>query len=431
MTFKRYAFFLAGQLGLMGTVRFFFQWVIDFVHAPPAGLDGPSLFPVALVGLVLLAFRVFDAVTDPLAGMVADRWVAKGHQRRTLLWFTFLLPAIGLTMVFAPDHSMSPATRWAMLVAGMFIYFVGYTFFAIPFWSLVEDYAEQDQALRGKLSNLLGVGTLLATVIAFTVTPLLIDRFGFAAAGLTMAGLALLLMPGGYFAAPKTTTGVQKNKTYLPNRKLLAVVFSDRHYLAVLCIFAGSQMAFAIISAAAPFIAVELLQGSRADVALILGPLLVVAIPSFVFTPALSRRWGWERAIVVASMTLGVLYLATAMLGRVSIGSLTGTAMVLFSIGGPMVAVLLGLEGEAIATCAYQHERRAVSVYFGVYNFTTKTLNGAAIALTGGLVALSDGSWGVTAIRLAGPLAGVCLLAGVGLYALFQPRSQPTMDRSG
>jgi hypothetical protein len=46
-----------------------------------------------------------------------------------------------------------------------------------------------------------------------------------------------------------------------------------------------------------------------------------------------------------------------------------------------------------------------------------------AIALTGGLISLSDGAWGVTAIRLPGPLAGACLLTGVGLYFLFRPQT--------
>ena len=423
MTLSKSLLFLAGQFGLMGTVRFFFQWVIDFAHAAPPGTDGPPLFPVALVGLALLGFRVFDAVTDPIAGLAADRWVARGGQRRTLLWFTFALPAVGLAMVFAPTHAMTPAMRWSLLMAGMLVYFIGYTFFAIPFWSLVEDYAQQDRAIRARLSNLLGIGTLLATVTAFAVTPLLIDRFGFAAAGFTMAGLALLLMPCGYFAAP-ARTAPRPQCSVLANRALLKTVFSDRRYLAVLCVFAGSQMAFAIISAAAPFIAIDLLQGTRADVVRILGPLLLVAIPSFAFTPALSRRLGWERAIVGASLGLGVIYLGTAMLGYVAIGSLVGTAMLLFAAGGPMVAVLLGLEGEAIASCARERDSRAVSVYFGVYNFTTKTLNGVAIALTGVLVSLSDNGWGETAIRLTGPTAGAFLLLGVGLYLVLRPRRQ-------
>jgi len=422
MTLRQRLLFFAGQLGLMGTVRFFFQWIIDFAHSAPPGTDGPPLFPVAIVGGVLLAFRVFDAVTDPIAGLAADRWVAAGHQRRALLWFTFALPAIGLVMVFAPTHALSPAARWALLTSGMFVYFVGYTFFAIPFWSLVEDYAQRDAAVRAALSNQLGIGTLLATVIAFAVTPLVVERFGFGAAALAMAGLSLLLMPGGYFAAPRGATVLRPPTPALPNKALLATVFSDRRYLAVLCVFAGSQMAFAIISAAAPFIAVDLLQGSRADVARILGPLLLVAIPSFAFTPALSRRFGWERSIVGAALSLGVVYLLTAMLGVVRIGSLVGAAMVLFASGGPMVAVLLGLEGEAIAACAQARDGRAVSVYFGVYNFATKTLNGVAIAFTGGLVSLSGSGWGGTAVRLAGPAAGCCLLAGVGLYLCLRPR---------
>jgi glycoside/pentoside/hexuronide:cation symporter, GPH family len=422
MNLRQSLLFLAGQIGLMGTVRFFFQWVIDFVHAAPAGAEGPPLFPVALVGLALLGFRVFDAVTDPIAGLAADRWVAAGRERRTLLWFTFLLPAIGLAMVFSPTHAMTPATRWLLLIAGMFVYFVGYTFFAIPFWSLVEDYSRQDRATRARLSSLLGVGTLLATTIAFVVTPLMIERFGFRGAALVMAALALVLMPGGYFAAPPRPKKRPVPRAALPSRALLATVFSDRHFLAVLCIFAGSQMAFSMIAAAAPFIAIDLLQGTRADVALILGPLLAVAIPCFALTPTLSRRIGWERAVVIASLLLGAIYLATAMLGVVAIGSLVGTAMVLFAAGGPMVAVLLGLEGEAVATCARDRDPRALSVYFGVFNFTTKTLNGVAIAFTGGLVALSAGDWGAAAIRLAGPSAACCLLLGVGLYFVLRPR---------
>ncbi|MDP8223829.1 MAG: MFS transporter [Candidatus Lernaella stagnicola] len=414
--------FFAGQLGIMCTVRFFFQWIIDFTHAPPPGASAPPLFPVALVGLVLLGFRIFDAATDPVAGTFADRWVAAGRQRRSLLWFSFLLPGIGLAMIFAPYHGMSVGWRWTLLVAGMFVYFIGYTAFAIPYWSLVEDYATGDRKTRSSLSSLLGLGTLVATVIAFVVTPYIVDRFGFFAAALAIAVGAVILMPAAYFAAPAASRAERAPRRPRPSAALLKSALTDRRFLSVLCVFAGSQMAFTMLSAAAPFVAVDLLRGSRGDVALILGPLLLVAIPCFAGASRLSLRIGWERAVVGAGCGLCVIYFLTYLLGIVSIGSLLGTAILLYALAGPLVAVMLGLEGEAIATCARNRGGEAVSVYFGTYNFTTKALNGLSIAITGAMVALSDGSCGATAIRLTGPLSGGFLALGILLYFVLRPR---------
>ena len=423
MNLRKSLLFLAGQFGLMGTVRFFFQWIVDFVHAPPAESEGPPLFPVALVGMVLLAFKVLDAVSDPVAGLAADRWVASGRKRHTLLYFTFMLPPIGLTLVFSPTHAMTPGLRWALLIFGMITFFFGYTAFAIPFWSLVEDYSQRDPKARSRLSTLLGLGTLIATTVAFVITPILVDAYGFAVAGMTMAALSLCLMPCAFRAAPDDMAGPEKRQRIPGSRDLIKTVLKDRRYMAVLCVFAGSQMAFSILGAAAPFIAVNLLKGARSDVALILGPLIGAAIPCLAWTPKLSRRFGWERCIVVASVALGFVYFTTAVLGLFAIGSFIGTAVVLFAFSGPLSAVLLGLEGEAIASCAEKNGGQAVSLYFGAYNFATKSLNGVAIAYTAGLVALSDKGWGDTAIRLAGPSGGFCLLAGVVLYILFKPKA--------
>ena len=411
------------------------EWVGEFWDisemVPASDRADGVLFSLAGVGLLLLGFRFLDGISDPVAGVLSDRWVQKGRERRTLLLYWLGLPCLGLVMVFYADHSMPILSRWSLLGVGMLVLFVGYTFYGIPYWSLMSDYAQGDEAVSKNLSTLLGLGLLIATAIGFVVTPLLVQKLGFLYAATAIAVPALLFMVLPYFAAPSTrTTTVSETKPDegLRSKALVLSALKDRRFLAVVIIFAGSHMSFTVMTAAAPFLAVHLLGGVEGDVARLLGPLLVVSIPCFVFVPRLSARFGWEATIAAASILLAVVYATTGGLGHSLIGSPMTTAMVLFALGGPMVAVLLGVEGEAITVCAGLRETPMVSVYFGVFNFVVKAMNGVAIFVAGILsglgVSRDEGVWlsGEWAFRSMSLVAGGFLVLGVVGYYLVRPK---------
>lgn len=413
---------------MMMLARFFFQWILDFA-AGPGEATNDTLFPTATVGAALLGFRIFDGVTDPVAGLLGDRWVRKGKPRQQLLWTSFLIPSVGLALTFAPTHAMPEATRWLFLLSGMLVFFVGYTFYAIPYWSLVDDYAGDDPKARTRLSNLLGAGLLIATGLGFVVSPVLVEMLGYQGAGMVFAVIAIPLMTLPYFAAPDDPTervsstnedapADRTNSSDPTGLETLKIALTDTRFLAVIVLFAGSQMSLTIMTAAAPFIAVDLLGGTSGDVALLLGPLLATALPLMLVTPALSRRFGWRRSVVGATALLAVVYGGTGGLGGTLLISPLVTAALLFACGGPMIAVLLGLEGEAITECARQRAPGAVSMYFGVYNFVVKALNGVAIFMAGFLAERARGSWGHEAIRAMSATAGAVLLIGFAAYFL-------------
>ena len=85
---------------------------------------------------------------------------------------------------------------------------------------------------------------------------------------------------------------------------------------------------------------------------------------------------------------------------------------------------MLGLEGEAITACA--HERGGadcVSIYFGVYNFIVKALNGLAIWIAGWLLDLSKmPQYGTGAIRAMSLTSGLLLAVCVLIYFVIRPR---------
>ncbi len=432
MNFRRYLFFLCGQIGMMSLARFFFQWIQKFAAAENG--QGYLLFPATAVGTALLAFRIFDGVTDPLAGSLSDAWVRGGKKRQNLLWFSILIPSIGLILCFLPNHAMAASLRWTLLLGGMFAFFVGYTFYAIPFWSLVDDYAPGDLKTRTILSNLIGAGTMLATAIAFVVSPALVDAnsLGFDGAAIAFGIVCALLMILPIYAYPagdKKPTSSAEPGEHVSLWHGFGVAIRHRRFLALACLFSGSQMSLTIMTSAAAFLATDLLGGQDKDVARILGPFLAVAIPCFILVPKVSRRMGWERGMLLGSCGLAIVYLLSGVLGKGIIGSPILTAGVLFALGGPMIALLLGLEPEALVACANERGgSRYVGMYFGVFNFIVKILNGVAIFVMGLLIAWRQ-DVGNLAVRAMSFAAGGCLVVGVVIYLCIRDHSKlPTDD---
>ncbi len=400
----------AGQLGVMLLMRFFMQWLLFFADAGKGTSTGP-LFVAGTVGAVLFGFRIFDGVTDPLAGTLGDRWVGKGRERRSLIWSSFLIPAFGLALVFSPTPDMTSLLRWTLLGSGMFIFFIGYTLYAVPYWSLVEDYSQGEDDTRTALSNALGVGVLLATGLGFVLSPALVDKLGFFQGALVFAGVGTVLMVLPYFAAPKgVKTAPTKNQPGM--MQSLGSSLRHRRFLAVIVLFAGAQMSLTVMTSAAPFIATKILGGTTQDVALLLGPFLLSAVPTFFVVPKISRRYGWEKATLMGTLALAIAYMGAGFLGKGLIYSPLVTGMVVFACAGPGSAFVLGLEGEAIARCADESEHKSVGMYFGVYNFIVKALNGLAIFVTGLLAGVGT----PLAIRGMPILAGALCFAGVFLY---------------
>jgi Na+/melibiose symporter-like transporter len=450
MDWPRRLCFLAGQIGMMCLARFLFMWNIKYANQPdPAALDPRTaavLFDAALIGVAIFGFRVFDGVTDPLAGALSDGWVRRGRERRTLLLFALVPPAVGLGLIFLPTHAMSPGSRWASYLAGMFIFFVGYTLYAIPFWSLVEDYSQGDVGERRLLSTLLGAGLLLATAVASLVSGAAIQRLGYFQASLCFGAPALLLMVLPYYAKPRglgaAQPGPARHADGAPGEAAAgegpmlslgelwrngAAALRHKRFLAFLLLFCGSQMAFTVVTAAAAFITANLLHSAEPekDVAKLMAPFLATALPTFVLAPALSRRFGWERVAAVASVLLAVVYAGTAALGRGIIGSPMTTAMVIFGCGGPFAALILGLEGEAITDCARERGGKDMSLYWGVFNLVVKALNGLATLITGVLAKLSlESGWEQAAVRGMSVTAGVLLLAGLAGYLVVRRRTE-------
>ena len=120
--------------------------------------------PLASIGAVFIAARLFDAVSDPFAGIVSDRWTTRWGRRRPWLAAGAPLVMLSAWMLFIPSAGVGLAsfTLWLFLLT------FGWTMMLTPYFAwgaeLTGDYAE-----RGRVSvwrDTAGlVGTILAAVL--------------------------------------------------------------------------------------------------------------------------------------------------------------------------------------------------------------------------------------------------------------------------
>lgn len=91
----------------------------------------------ALVGTLFLALRVFDAISDPIMGVLADRTQSRWERFRPWqLWIAVPIAAIGVLTFTVPDAGMGVKIAWAF---GTYLLLsVSYTAINVPYCALIN-----------------------------------------------------------------------------------------------------------------------------------------------------------------------------------------------------------------------------------------------------------------------------------------------------
>lgn len=415
---RKYLFYFSGQLGLMLQMRFFFQWIIDFAGggATPESL---AIISTATLGFVLFLFRAFDAFTDPLSGMFSDYLVSKGSKRTSMLLYSAPILPIGLILCFSISSDYSLYQNWIVLLIGLVLFFTSYTLYCIPYWSLIDDFSAGDNRISSVLSSLLGQGLFTATAIGFVLTPVLITKYGYFHSALLIAIISfpLMILPvcSGFEIKEKKST--KKNEIKFSVKKIFSSLFEpirERVFFGILLYFIGSQMAFTILTALSPHYVIYILGENRSYVSYLMAPVILLAIITFLFIPKIMKKYEWERILHLSSICLGVMFVFSALITSGLFISIHLQSFIIFSLIGPLIALILGVEAFAIAKGGEQSGR--AGMYFGAFNFVIKGMNGVALWSAGVVseqVIKNDSPY---SIRILLGAAGILLLI-LSIYA--------------
>lgn len=328
-----------------------------YIHIPKLYAEhyGVSL---TLLGVVLFAARLVDALADPLIGAAGDR--ARG--RRVIVLLGLLPLAVGLPALVKPLAGIDPLL-W--LVGALLLVYAGYSIATI-------NYA----AWGAELSTTPALGTRLVAsregwalvgVVAASVAPgLLADD---APTGLWRA--ALYWLPWLALAALLTTTTVPDLRPQAVVQPLLATlreVMRHARFRRLLAVFALNGIAAAVPGTLVLFFIADVLQAPERE-GLFLALYFVAGVLALPLWTRLADRIGRARSWA-ASMLLAIVVFGWAW----TLGPGDATAFMLICVGsGIALGADLALPPALLAgLIARREEPLPAGGSFGVWTFVTK-----------------------------------------------------------
>ena len=129
---------------------------------------------LAMTSVVLSATKIWDAVNDPMMGMIVDKTrTKKGKCRPYILWM--VVPAcLATAMLFFPVN-FGQRGNFIYVIIAYIVYYTFYTALDIPYQGLNTLVFPEDK-VRVKavsISNTVGsIGTILPSVLFFTIAGL-------------------------------------------------------------------------------------------------------------------------------------------------------------------------------------------------------------------------------------------------------------------
>lgn len=190
---------------------------------------------LAMTGIVLSATKIWDAINDPLMGMIVDKTHTKmGKCRPFVFWLSG--PVVIVTaLLFAPVNFGQKGNFIYAIVAYLIFYTV-YTALDIPYQGLVPlVFPEDKKRVKAiSFSNILGsLGSVLPSILFFTIAGFWgrdNQKNGYFGSALIFAVLAGIPM---FFSA----FGI-KEKVYIPPKKEkyfdgLKIIFKDKKFVCL------------------------------------------------------------------------------------------------------------------------------------------------------------------------------------------------------
>lgn len=195
--------------------------------------------PAVLMGILLMAARVFDAINDPLMGIVVAKTKTKYGRFRPWLLIGTILNAIVLFAMFSAPQALQEGGLFLYAAVTYILWGVTYTMMDIPFWSMIPAFARgsQEQEHMSTLGRTCaGVGSAIVTIITMNSVIALgagDERIGFSRFALIIAIVFVITALMMFFSIRETsnvdmptTTVKEMFRSLLQNDQALVVVLS-------------------------------------------------------------------------------------------------------------------------------------------------------------------------------------------------------------
>ncbi len=270
-----------------------------------------------LAGTVILISKIYDSVTDPFEGIIADRTRTKLGRRRPYLLAGIPLVFLSFFALFYPYNMESESSRFIAVVLS-YLFFSTIVSIVMLNYNALHSEVTLDYHERSSLSSIRIFFSTLASIIAALVPLEIVKIFPDVHQGYIIMGLAF----GAFFALPfiATVSAVKERPEFQkppePFDWKVAFIdpFKNRTFVYTLAMYLFAFVAIDTVSTIVAYYVKYYLQRSD-EVSFVNGTLLVLQVFSLPFYIWFSKRTSKARGYIV-----GLLIWAAAMLFSFLIG---------------------------------------------------------------------------------------------------------------
>ena len=326
--------------------------------------------PAAIVGTMLVCTRIWDAVNDPIFGVIVDKTSFKGG--KYIPWVriaSFMIP-IATILMFSIPSSLSLVTKVVLAVLAYLLWDVAYTVSDIPIYALptamTSNIKERDGLyVNSKFTAFVGI------ILAGAIFPMLYPEIGWSMAVIILSVFSLITMiPVGFKARERFYTD-QQSPSFM---ELVRSIIRNKY----LFVYHGALVIFTLANLATPvqaYFAIHCLGGPEYLTAMA----LIASLPTLLMV--FIAKWLLRK---VDKLFLGIasimgMSLTGVLLFFVGYSNLT-VLFVLLTVRALFFAMHVILTAMFTADCAeygnFKTGERLQGTSFAIQAFTTK-FNGA------------------------------------------------------
>ncbi|MFI3165762.1 MAG: MFS transporter [Bacillota bacterium] len=368
--------------------------------------------PATLAGFVVMAGKIWDAVSDPMMGVISDRTKSKMGRRRPYFLLGIIPVLVTFAMLWYSFGISSVGGKVAYYIFAYIMFSTAFTIVMTPYNALLPDMVDSYSERTG-FSTIRMLVSNISAAISVILPPILIS------AGVSYVVMGLIF--GAFYAFPliitfKTTWEndcPESDMKFADLFKQLAVSFKNKTYRQYLGIFIYGQMATDVTSTMLIFWLTDVLIRSGM-MSVLTAITMVVAICFLPVNNIIAKKIGKHMPAIYWQP----LKIATCIIAFFFGASTPTIALVLICIvggvgGGASSFVPWSLLPDLPDTDEMINGSKNAGIYAGMSTFIRKSTSGVAIFIVGVVMDLFgyvESTGDIVVVQTAEVLLGVRVL---------------------
>ena len=346
------------------------------------------LIAPAAMGTIFGLSRIWDAVSDPVAGYLSDRTNHRTGRRRPWIFLSIVPIGLAYTMAWSPPASLSGSALIAWMAVGVFGFYSAMTIFIVPHMSLGAELTT-DYHDRSRIFGTRHITWTLGSILALVGMAVLIraESVSSTASRETASQLAVLAALVTALLVGYTAVRIRERPEFQGRGAerpfaAFADVWKNPHARLLLVVTLIENLGAATIGILTLYIA-EYVVG-RADLAPVF--ILSYMVPSIASVPLwvpLSRRFGKKRLWIFSMLLTAFSFGGMFFLGEGDIVLISVLAASAGVAAGAGATIGPSIQADVIDFDEYLTGQRKEGAYFAAWNFVFKASFGITLMLTG------------------------------------------------